>query len=124
MKKPMFLSLFLALLVSGAARAQDQGKSDDVNQANTNPNTNSRIVSAKAVTLSGQVSADGKALVGDKDDVWEVRNPHVLAGREGRLVTVKCQMSPDKNEIRVLSIRLAESEGKYSARLGDSAFRR
>ena len=122
MKKPMFLSFFLALLVSGAALAQNQGKSDDVNQ--DNPNTNTRIVSAKAVTLSGQVSADGKALVSDKDDVWEVRNPHVLAGQEGRQVTVKCQMSPDKNEIRVLSIRLAQGEGKYSARLGDSAFRR
>ena len=122
MKKTMFLSLSLALLVSGVARAQNQGKSDDVNQ--DNPNTNTRIVSAKAVTLSGQVSADGKALVSDKDDVWEVRNPHVLAGHEGRQVTVKCQMSPDKNEIRVLSIRLAQGEGKYSARLGDSAFRR
>jgi hypothetical protein len=120
MKKAMFVPLFLALLVSGVAMAQDKAKSDDV----TRDHLKTRAVSTKAVTLSGQVSDDGKALVSDKDDVWEVSNPNVLAGHEGRQVTVKCQVYPDKNEIRVLSLRVAQGEVKYAAKLGDSAFRR
>jgi hypothetical protein len=120
MKKAMFVPLFLALLLPCAAMAQDQAKSDTGKQENSK----TRAASTKAVTLSGLVSDDGKALVSDKDDVWEVSNPNALAGHEGRQVTVKCQMYPDKNEIRVLSLRVSQSEVKYAAKLGDSAFRR
>jgi hypothetical protein len=120
MKKMMFVPLFLALLLSRAAMAQDHAKSDTGKQENSK----TRAASMKAVTLTGLVSDDGKALVSEKDDVWEVSNPNALVGHEGRQVTVKCQMYSEKNEIRVLSLRVSQGEVKYAARLGDSAFRR
>jgi len=45
----------------------------------------------------------------------------VLKGREGRLVTIKCYVDPDKNRIHVLSVK---TDAQYTALHSDSAFRR
>jgi hypothetical protein len=112
MKKAMSLPLLLALCMSASAMAQEQG------------GAKGQEPHRKAVTILGQVSDDGKALVSSEDDVWEVSNPRVLHGREGQQVIIKCQVYPDRNEIRVLSVKMAEGEVKYVSSKGDSAFRR
>jgi hypothetical protein len=63
-------------------------------------------------------------LVTDLDTEWTVSNADVLKGREGSLVTIKCYVDPDRNQIRVLSVRAAQPEPKIAARQSDSAFRR
>jgi hypothetical protein len=97
MKKWMFTLLMLALLISNAAAAQNPPKPAKVKQAEPK----SRKASTKAVTISGQVSDDGKILVSDADDIWTVSNPNVLAEHVGQQVRVRCQVLSDKSEIHV-----------------------
>jgi len=78
--------------------------------------------SAKAVTIAGTVSNDGKTLVSEQDDAWTVSNADVLKGQEGREVTVKCRPDPAKHSIHVFFVKPAET--RDIANRGDSAFRR
>lgn len=78
--------------------------------------------SAKAVTISGTVSNDGKTLVSEQDDAWTVANAEVLKGQEGHQVTVKCRPDTARHSIHVFFIKPVET--KYIANRGDSAFRR
>lgn len=78
----------------------------------------------KAVTISGQLSEDGKTLVGSNDDFWTISNPAVLVGHEGQQITVKCQVSPDKSSIHVFFLKTRVTEAKYVVNHSDSAFRR
>lgn len=77
---------------------------------------------AKGVTLSGQVSNDGKMLLTDDDNNWTVSNAEMLKGLHGRYVTVKCRIDPKNSAIRVFYV-IEPSETKH-ANWGDSAFRR
>jgi hypothetical protein len=120
MKRWKLVPLALALFLPATAAAQDATKSGGVKQ----DDLKARIGPAKAVTISGQVSADGKTLVSDEDDIWAVSNPSVLAGHEGKQVLVKCQVHADKYEIHIFSIKPKLVDAKYVARNGDSAFRR
>jgi hypothetical protein len=120
MKKWMLVPLAVALFLPAAAAAQDTTKSAAVKQ----DNLKARKGPTKAVTISGQVSVDGKMLVSDEDDIWTVSNPSVLAGHEGKQVLVRCQVHADKNEIHVFAIKEGLVQAKYVARSGDSAFRR
>jgi hypothetical protein len=115
MKKAILIPLFLTLSTCVTAMAQDTAKSSD---------SATQSVHRKAVTLLGRISEDGKAFVSQQDEVWEVSNAKVLTGHEGQQVVVKCQLFPDKNEIRVLLLSVAQAEVKYVVSHGDSAFRR
>jgi hypothetical protein len=105
MRKLFFLFGIAALLLCTTAAAQ----------------SDSEATFTKAV-LSGKVSADGATLIGDSG-TWFVSNPASLAGREGRIVRVKCRRYA-ANKILVLSVKLAEAETRYVVNHGDSAFRR
>ncbi|HKE31927.1 MAG TPA: hypothetical protein VKD65_09395 [Candidatus Angelobacter sp.] len=76
----------------------------------------------RGVTLSGQVSNNGKMLVTDDDNNWTVSNAETLKALQGRYVTVKCRIDQKNSAIRVLYI-IEPSETKH-ANWGDSAFRR
>jgi hypothetical protein len=81
--------------------------------------------SSKPLTVSGKVSNDGKTLMTDIDSVWGISNADALRDYEGRRVTVRCYVDTDRGQIHILSVRKKEeSELKYAARHGDSAFRR
>ena len=112
-----FMPLALAL-VCICAGAQQNSRSGAVRVQNADAAT----ISKKAVMLSGRVSNDGKMLVSEDQDQWAVSNPGTLAGHAGRVVTVKCQLSPNQDSIHVLSVKAAET--KYVAAHNDAAFRR
>lgn len=120
MKKWMFTLLAVPLFMPVAVLAQHSSKAAEARPTSSTAPKDSR----KVVTISGQISLDGKTLVSQEDFVWNVSNPNVLAGREGQLVSVKCQVHPDKNEIQVFTIKVAVQELKSAANKGDSAFRR
>jgi hypothetical protein len=105
--KRKFLALGAAVLLFSAAGAAQTG---------TKPS------STKAV-VSGKVSPDGKTIIGDHN-TWSVSNPALLAGREGHLVKLKVRLYAATNEIRILAVRLLDSQTQYAANRGDSAFRR
>jgi hypothetical protein len=120
MKKWSFVLLSVALFMPGDAAAQHSSKAAEAKPTRSKD----PLVARKAVSISGQINMDGKTLVSEDNDIWSVTNPHVLAGHEGQLVSVKCQVYPDKNEIRVLSVKVAPVEVKSASNKGDSAFRR
>jgi hypothetical protein len=119
MKGSIFAAVLLALMTSGLALAQDQPQS-----ASLTPASSVARPAAKSLTVFGKVSGDGRSLVTDIDTEWTISNPEILKGHEATLVTVKCYVNPERNQLRVLSVKTAQPEFKFVSRSGDSAFRR
>ena len=114
MKKRTFLLLALsAFLLPLNASAQHSSKAAETKQ----------VASKKATQLTGLISLDGKTLVTEKNEIWTVSNPDVLAGHQGQKVLVKCQLFADKSEIHVFTLQPSEDIKSASNRT-DSAFRR
>jgi len=80
-------------------------------------------IPTKKVTISGEISQDGKAIVAD-GKAWIVSNVERLQNHLGEHVTVKGFLDPVSNRLEVLSMKILRNEVSASARLGDSAFRR
>lgn len=113
MRKASLIVLLVGLMAGSLVDAQ-AGRNDSNHQQGK---------STKGVSLDGQISKDGKTLLAEDDNVWTVSNAKMLEGLEGRHVTVKCRMDPDKRSIHVLYI-VEPSKSYYSNYLRDSAFRR
>lgn len=79
---------------------------------------------AKAMTISGRVSADGKNLIATNGESWSVANPEMLADHLSHQVKVKCQISSAIHDIRVLSVKTMAVPAVFHANPGDAAFRR
>ena len=119
MKSSIFAIILLALMTSSIALAQGEPQS-----AGLTPATSVARPVAKSLTVFGKVSGDGRSLVTDIDTEWTISNPEILKGREATLVTVKCYVDPERNQLHVLSVKTAQPEFKFASRSGDSAFRR
>jgi hypothetical protein len=79
---------------------------------------------AKAVTISGRVSEDGKSLIAKNGEPWSITNPGSLAGHESRQVKIKCRKLSADHRIQVLSVKTVATPTTYHANPNDSAFRR
>ncbi len=99
MKKLLALCFALALLLTvGVASAQDTMKND-----------NMKTDSSKAIQVTGRISDDGKMFVSDKDSKsWTIKNPDAIKGHEGHHVTLTAHVYPDKNEVHVMSLKMAK----------------
>jgi pentapeptide MXKDX repeat protein len=98
MKKLITICFVLSLLTCGITVAQDAMKQDSMN-ADT---------SAKAVKVTGKISDDGKTFVSDKDSKsWTISNPDAVKGHEGHHVTLTAHVYADKNEVHVMSLKMA-----------------
>jgi len=96
----MIFSFALALLMSAVAVAQDSMKQDS-----TKSDT-----SMKAASVTGKISDDGKTFVDDKDSKsWTISNPDAVKGHEGHHVTLKAHLDTDKNEVHVVSLKMAKN---------------
>jgi hypothetical protein len=84
MKKLLLVSFALPLVLSLLALAQETPKSGAMKQETPK----AEKMSAKAVTVSGTVSADGKTFVDKDNKSWTVTNPAALKGHEGHEVTL------------------------------------
>ena len=116
MTKRITVLLAAVVLTSNLALSQETGKPNSTKQ--DHPQT--WTASTKALTVSGKVSEDGKLFATDIDSEWAINNPDAVKGHEGRLVTIKCYVDPEKSKIHVLSVRTPQ----YAAMHSDSAFRR
>jgi len=110
MRKLVLSFFLLPLLMPGSAAGQSDSQS--------------RSVTARVSTVSGQVSPDGRSVIPKNGDSWLVANPGALAGHEGQQVKVKCQISSSAHQIHVLSVKIVATQTRYAVNLGDSAFRR
>ncbi len=98
MRKLITIVFALSLLTTLSLVAQDSTKQDSMKSD----------TSAKAASLSGKISDDGKTFVSDKDGKsWTISNPDAVKGHEGHHVTLKARVSADKNEVDVVSLKMA-----------------
>jgi len=103
MKKPMKIFFALSLLMSVVVVAQDTMKQG----------TMKNDASTKAVSVGGKISDDGKTFVSDKDGKsWTISNPEAVKGHEGHHVTRKAHVYADKNEVHVMSLKMAADSMK------------
>jgi membrane protein implicated in regulation of membrane protease activity len=108
MKKLMLISFALALVMSLLAFAQETTKSGAMKQETTK----AEKMSAKAVAVSGTVSADGKTFVDKDNKSWTVTNPETLKGHEGHEVTLTAHVDAAKNEVHVVSVKMGKAQMK------------
>ncbi len=111
MKKWSVTSIALVLLLSAGAVSQEASKTQSA--------------SRKTISVTGKMSDDGRWLLRDVDsEVWTVSNPEALQGYAGQEIVIRCQVVPDRKELRVVSVKPAKREAAYATKWGDSAFRR
>jgi len=98
MKKLLATLFALTLLASLSLAAQDPMKQDSMKSD----------ASMKASHITGKISDDGKTFVSDKDGKsWTISNPDAVKGHEGHHVTLKAHVAADKNEVDVVSLKMA-----------------
>lgn len=116
------ISISLMLLVGVAALSgPTMAQSDSAAKPDSAPVE--KRFKIKKITISGTVGAAGLTLVSDGDKrIWNVSNPDSLKNSEGRRVTVKAVLARTSGEINVSVVRL--KDGRLTAKLDDSAFRR
>lgn len=103
MKKMFAIVFALSLLTSFSLLAQDPMPQDATKQDATKSDT-----STKAASVTGKISDDGKSFVSDKDGkTWTISNPDAVKGHEGHHVALKAHVSADKNEVEVVSLKMA-----------------
>jgi hypothetical protein len=103
MKKLVTVFFVLSLLMCGVTVAQDTKKQDNMKAD----------ASAKAVKITGKISDDGKTFVNDKDSKsWTISNPEAVKGHEGHHVTLTAHVYADKNEVHVMSLKMAADKMK------------
>jgi hypothetical protein len=106
MKKLMLISFTLAPVMCLPALAQDTTKAAQAKQETAR----AEKVSAKAVTVTGKVSADAKTFVDKDNKSWTVTNPEALKGQEEHEVTLKAHVDAAKNEIHVVSVKMGKAK--------------
>lgn len=100
----LLLGLALALSISAVAQeasSQGMGKTD-------------QAAAAPLKTLRGTVKEDGKTFVDADGKSWGVMNPEALKGHEGHEVAVTAHVYKDKDQIHVMSVKMAKAEKKKS----------
>ena len=114
MKKLIFVTFGIALMMSLMAIAQETTKQDTVKQDSmTSSPTSTSTLSTNPMSISGKVSDDGKTFVSDNDSKsWTVSNPEALKGHEGHQVTVSANVNADKNEVQILSVKMIKADMK------------
>ena len=108
MKKLLLVSFALPLVLSLLALAQETPKSGAMKQETPK----AEKMSAKAVTVSGTVSADGKTFVDKDNKGWTVTNPEALKGHEEHEVTLTGHVDAAKNEVHVVSVKMGKAQMK------------
>ena len=64
----------------------------------------------------GKSASDGKSFVDNDNKSWTVTNPEALKGHEGHEVTLKAHVDSAKNEIHVVSVKMAKKETKETTK--------
>jgi hypothetical protein len=106
MKKLILISSALALVASLLAFAQEAAKPGEMKPATTQ----AEKALAKAVSLSGKISADGKTFVDKDNKNWTVINPEAVKGHEGHEVTLQAQVDAAKNELHIVSVKTTKEK--------------
>jgi hypothetical protein len=107
MRKAILGMFVLALMMCMPVLAQqsdtDQGKMGHESMKGDKAST-------KPHHIKGTIGDDGKTFTSDKDKKsWTIQNPDAVKGHEGHHVIVNAEIYPDKNEIEVVSLKMAST---------------
>lgn len=103
-------SVLVWLSLSAVAQYTSDQQSTSSQAATTQTQTKMSTESGagKLHHLKGKISDDGKTFTSDKDSkAWTIANPDVVKGHEGQDVSLSAHVYPDKNEIHVVSVKMA-----------------
>lgn len=101
MRKLITICLALAILSFGVVAVAQDTMSHDTMKADAS--------AKKAVKVEGKISDDGKMFMSDKDSKnWTIVNPEAVKGHEGHHVVLTAHVYPDKNEVHVMSLKMAK----------------
>jgi hypothetical protein len=65
--------------------------------------------------IKGTIGDDGKTFTSDKDkSKWTIVNPDAVKGHEGHHVVLSAHVYPDKNEVHVMSVKMAGASSEKS----------
>jgi hypothetical protein len=99
--KTLMTICFALVLLTGVSVAQDSMQNDSM-KADASKN---------AVQVTGKIGDDGKTFVSDKDSKsWTITNPDAVKGHEGHHVTLTAHVYADKNEVHVMSLKMAKQQ--------------
>jgi hypothetical protein len=100
MKKKIAICFVLSLLTCGVVSAQDTMNHDDGQKT---------YESQTPIQLAGTISATGQTFVSDKGGKsWTIINPDAVKGHEGHHVLLTANVDADKNEVNVVSLKMAK----------------
>jgi len=117
----LLTSFAVILSISGISAAQNAAASGDQGRQSLSQ----QRVAKKIISISGELSDDGKSVLSESDgEIWTVTNPDRVKGHAGQQVVLRGQAGGGENTIHVFSVKVGQSEMSYTARSGDSAFRR
>jgi pentapeptide MXKDX repeat protein len=103
MKKLVAICIALAILTFGVAAAQDTMSKDSMKHDSM------KADASKEVKITGKISDDGKTFVNDSDKKsWDIVNPEAVKGHEGHHVTLSAHVYADKNQVHVMSLKMAK----------------
>ena len=119
MKVTLTPALLLTLLVPVVSLAQDNSAA-----AAQQFSSNESRRTEKPRTVAGLVGADAKIFLDTKHIRWMVANPAALSGFENQRVKVRYVLTIDRSQMRIVSVKPAQSETQNTAYKTDSAFRR
>lgn len=103
MKKFLALLLGLTLVLSICAMAQD---------ASSDMGKTDKAAAAPLKDLRGTVKDDGKSFVDADGKTWGVMNPEAFKGHDGHEVSIKAHVYKDKDQIHVMSVKMAKEKKK------------
>jgi hypothetical protein len=123
------LSLLVWLSLSAMAQYTGQQSSTSAQQGSsaqmpntqttTQTPTSSEGKSGKLHHLEGKIGDDGKTFTSDKDNkTWTISNPDAVKGHEGHDVRLSAHVYPDKDEIHVMSVKMAGEKGSKKEKGG------
>ena len=93
---------------SGSAYPPSNTASQGQTSADQTASTGETSGKAKLRQIKGTIGQDGKTFTADKDNKsWTVVNPDAVKGHEGHHVILSAHVYPDKDQVHVMSVKMA-----------------
>ena len=98
----------LSALAQYTSDQQNTNTQTPTTQTKTEGTSSTEAGAGKLHHLKGKISEDGKTFTSDKDNkTWTIANPDAVKGHEGHEVKLNAHVDKDKNEVQVMSVKMA-----------------
>jgi hypothetical protein len=103
----------------GDASTAGTASSGQTGTTGSEAGSSSSAPKAKLEHLKGTIGQDGTTFTAGKDQKsWTIMNPEAVKGHEGHHVRVSAHVYPDKNQIHVMSVKMAKGSKEKAGNSG------